>query len=104
MYQHAVSGGHPPIQFSWDLNLADGFLESIWEQGISALIHDLMPECPDPGELGHFQVPLTGQELQDSFERIDFSALLFQRRHKVLFPSLFDLFDWLMSNVSSILW
>ncbi len=102
-YRNAVSGGRPPVKFSWDTPLADGFLDGIWEHGIGFLTHALLPECPS--ERDHIQVPLTSSELQDVLEKIDFSALLFQRRHAILFPHRFNLFNWWTSNVSmSLRW
>lgn len=97
-YQRAILDGRSPTPFAWESRFASDFLDNMWEQGIKVVTHRLLPECPS--EFGHTQISLTETELQRVFEKFDFSALLFRRKHKHIFPYLFDLFEWLVSDVS----
>lgn len=87
------------------MELADYALDRAWDEGIGWLIHWVLPECPDPSYSSYIHPPvlLTGSELKDIFERIDFSTFLFRPRHCFILTVLFDFFNWLISDVDNFL-
>ncbi len=87
------------------MKLADSVLGDLWRNGLECLLHLLMPRCliPEDERIDHLHPALDGIELQDAFEKIDFSALIFREGPNNIFRLLFDLFEWLAGAVRLIL-
>lgn len=101
-YRDAISGGRLPAPFSWDAKLAKSVADGLWKNGLESLLHLLLPKClhSDIEPVHHPHLSFNTEELQNILEKIDFSVLIFERDHDLVFSELLDLFRWLVSDVS----
>ncbi len=99
-YRNTIYDGRPPIPLSWDVKLADRVVHDLWKDGLETLLHLIPPGCPSTNEVGHHHPSFNVKELQNIFEKIDFSALIFQENHTLIFLELLDFLRWLIADVS----
>lgn len=77
-------------------------LVGLWGKGLGFILHMIIPECRAPKyfKFTHPHMSLTGVELRNFFETIDFSMLLFDSSHiQDIFYRLPDFVEWLKNNV-----
>lgn len=94
----------PRFKLLWDVETKP---TTNWEciiplRALHNVIHYLSSFCwLYHDRLNHCQVHLSASELQDAFEKIDFSQLAVTRKPYVI-RNLYGLFRWLMHNVSLV--
>lgn len=101
MYRLNISNRRFPASSSWvEVELADGVLKGLREFGLGWLLHTLIPNCRcrDSFHCPNPHAFLKGTELQNAFEKIDFSVLC-QPGHDNISDHLLDFLDWLVGRV-----
>ncbi len=74
-YRNTIYDGRTPISLSLDVKLADKVVDDLWKDGLEALLHLILLGCPSTNEVHPlFQCERT----TELFNKIDFSALIFQ--------------------------